>query len=136
MNRLFDRVERLYTHAFTVNTETTAQAVMMEILAEDFESLTTHDRKDRATLIKQVGFFWQLVPDLRWTPQDHLEQGNKVVVRAIASGSPKGNFMGIECDGSKSFKIDSIDIHELRDGKVVRVRHLEDWASAMRQLKS
>ncbi|TMQ09042.1 MAG: hypothetical protein E6J90_38790 [Deltaproteobacteria bacterium] len=34
--------------------------------------------------------------------------GNKVVVRSIASGSPRGSFMGMELDGTRSFKIDTI----------------------------
>ncbi len=135
MSSLYTRVERFYTHALTVNKETTPEAVLMDLLADNFESLTSHERKNRETLIKQLGFFWKLIPDLRWVPQDHVEQGNKVVVRSVATGSPKGNFMGVESDGSRSFKIDTIDIHELLNGRVVRVHHLEDWASAIRQLK-
>ena len=89
-------------------------------------------------MIKQVGFFWHLIPNLMWAPQDMVmsEDGKKLVVRAVASGSPKGNFMGMEMDGSKSFKIDTIDIHEVENGQIVRVHHLEDWATAMKQLRS
>lgn len=60
--------------------------------------------------------------------------GNKVVVRSVASGSPKGTFMGLELDGTKSFKIDTTDIHEIEGGQIVRVHHLEDWATAIKQL--
>jgi predicted ester cyclase len=34
----------------------------------------------------------------------------------------------------KSFKIMSIDIHTIEDGKIKRSYHVEDWAGAMRQL--
>ena len=61
--------------------------------------------------------------------------GKKVVVRAVATGSPKGNFMGMELDGSKSFKIGTTDIHEIKNGQIVRVHHLEDWATAIKQLR-
>ena len=30
--------------------------------------------------------------------------------------------------------LDTIDIHEVRDGRVHRVYHLEDWATALKQL--
>lgn len=53
-----------------------------------------------------------------------------------ASGSPKGSFMGLDLDGSKSFKIDTIDIHEIESGKIVRVHHLDDWATAIQQPKA
>ena len=130
-------VAPFYKKALTVNTETTSTAVLEKILADNFQSLNGNEVKDKATLIKQLVFFWQLIPDLTWTPQDLVigQDGKKVVVRCIATCSPKGNFMGIECDGSKSFKIDSIDIHEIENGQISRVHHLEDWATAMQQLR-
>lgn len=63
-----------------------------------------------------------------------LTCGNKVVVRSLASGSPRGPFMGLSTDGSASLRIDTIDIHEVRDDQILRVHHVEDWASALKQL--
>jgi predicted ester cyclase len=80
-------------------------------------------------------FLWKLIPDLKFDPQDKVVEGNKVVIRSIASGTPKGNFMGLECDGTKSFKIDTIDIHTIENDQIAQVYHLEDWATAMRQLR-
>ena len=127
-------VTPFYTQALTVNAETTPEAVLDRILANGFQSINSQEVKDKATLIKQVGFFWKLIPNLKWEPQDFVIDGNKVVVRSVASGSPKGKFMGIELDGGKSFKIDTIDIHEIENGQIVRVHHLEDWATGLRQL--
>lgn len=124
-----------YTHALTVNATTTSTEVLERILADGFQSLNGQETKAKATLVGQVAFFWKLIPDLRWEPQDVLVDGNKVVVRSIASGSPKGAFMGLELDGSKSFRIDTIDIHEVEGGQIVRVHHLEDWATAIKQLR-
>ena len=124
-----------YTQALTVNAETTSTAVLERILAEEFVSKNGEESKSKATLVGQVAFFWKLIPDLRWEPQDVVIDGNKVVVRSIASGSHKGAFMGLELDGSKSFRIDTIDIHEVEGGRIVRVHHLEDWATAMKQLR-
>ena len=84
----------------------------------------------------QVDFFWKLIPDLKWEPQDIINEGNKLVVRSIVSGTPNGDFMGLPTDGTKSFKIMTIDIHKIEDGKIVEVHHLEDWGTAMKQLKS
>ena len=61
--------------------------------------------------------------------------GDKVTVRSVATGTPKGNFFGVEADGTRSFRIDTIDIHEVADGVVVRVHHVEDWASAVKQVR-
>lgn len=127
-------VASFYRQALTVNPETTSTPVLERILADAFQSVNSQESKSKAALIKQIEFFWKLVPDLKWEPQDVVDSGNKVVVRSVASGSPKGDFMGLHLDGSRSFHIDTIDIHELDGNQIVRVHHLEDWATAMRQL--
>lgn len=127
-------VEQFYAKALTVNSDTTPTAVIDRILTDDFQSVNGQETKPKATLAQQLEGFWKLIPDLRWAIQDVLVEGDKVVVRSVATGTPNGNFMGKPTDGSRSFKIDTIDIHELRDGRIQRVYHLEDWATAMRQL--
>lgn len=61
--------------------------------------------------------------------------GDRVIVRGEASGMPAGPFMGMP-HGGKSFKVMSIDIHTVRDGKLVRAYHVEDWMGASRQLSA
>jgi len=129
-------VAPFYTHALTVNTQTSSTEVLNRILADNFQSLNGQETKTKAVLIKQVEFFWKLIPNLKWEPQGFVVSGNKVVVRSVASGSPIGSFMGLQLDGSKSFRIDTIDIHEVEGGQVVRVYHLEDWATAIKQLSA
>ena len=38
--------------------------------------------------------------------------------------------------GGKSFKLMSIDVHTLENGKLTRSYHLEDWMGAVRQLST
>ena len=125
-----------YKKALTVNTESTSTAVLTEILADDFISYGSVESKGKPQLIGQVEFFWKLIPNLKWEPQDIINEGNKYVVRSIASGTPNGDFMGLPTDGSKSFEIMTIDFHTVIDGKLISVHHLEDWGTAMKQLKS
>ncbi len=137
MNQAYrDVLSPFYQQALSVNTETTATAVLQRVLADNFQSMNGQENKDKAKLIGQMEFLWKLIPDLKFEPQDKVVEGNKVVIRCIASGSPKGNFMGLECDGTKSFKIDTIDIHTIENGQIEQVHHLEDWATAMKQLKA
>ena len=110
-----------YKMALTVNTTTTPTAVLEKLLAEDFQSLNSQEAKSKPALIKQVEGFWKLIPDLKWEPQDVMVAGSKAVVRSIASGTPKGPFMGMTLDGTRAFKIDTIDIHELEGGHIMKV---------------
>ncbi len=136
MSDLKATVAKFYTECLTVNNRSEPGAVMEQLLASDFQSIGSVDAKTKAMLIGQVRAFWKLIPDLKWEIQEMIAEGNKVVVRSIASGSPNGDFMGLPTNGSKSFKIMTIDIHTVTNGCVASVHHLEDWATGMKQLKS
>ena len=136
MDKNKEALTAFYKKALTVNTETTPTAVLTEVLAVDFVSHGSVDRKGKQALTGQVEFFWKLIPDLKWEPQDMVNEGNKYVVRSLVSGTPNGDFMGLPTDGTKSFKIMTIDFHTVIGGKLTSVHHLEDWGTAMKQLKA
>ena len=72
-------------------------------------------------------------PDLKITIQDILQDGNKVVVRSEISGTQKAQFLGSPSKNRKLL-IQAIDIHEFKDGKIVRTWHSEDWMTGLHQL--
>lgn len=72
-------------------------------------------------------------PDLNLTVKDILQDGNKVVVRAEMAGTQKEAFMGFPSKNRK-MNIQVVDIHEFKDGKIVRTWHTEDWMTGLRQL--
>ncbi len=135
MSDIKTTVKAFYTDCLTVNNHTDVAKVMGNLLADDFQSINAKETKGKAQLIGQIQFFWKLVPDLKWEPQEILQDGNRVIVRSTFSGTPKGDFMGLPTDGSKSFKAMSIDIHTVENGKVKTVYHLEEWPTVMAQLK-
>ena len=87
----------------------------------------------RDEVIAGVAARLKSVPDLKWQIRDIQVSGNQVTVRGEATGTPVGEFFGAPHTG-KSFKIMSIDVHTLEDGKMVRSYHIEDWMGAVRQL--
>lgn len=129
-------ISAFYNKALTVNTETRPTAVLSPLFAEGYKSYSSSDFKTPEMLIGQVEFFWKLIPDLKWEPQEIFNEGDKYIVRSIATGTPNGDFMGMPTDGTKSFQIMTIDIHRIQDGKIQSTHHVEDWATAMKQLKS
>jgi len=54
---------------------------------------------------------------------------------SMASGTPNGDFMGMPTNGNQLFNVMTLDIHTVENGQVVKVYHLEDWPTAMKQLK-
>ena len=139
MRNMEEIVLPFYQKALTVNTETNPAEVLNSILASDFISEGTVDNKNKEQLIGQLGFFWKMIPDLKWEPTEIIESGDQVIVRSRVTGtpnSPEGQFFGLPTDGTKSFETMSIDIHSIKDGKIYKVNHIEDWATALKQLKS
>jgi predicted ester cyclase len=136
MSELKKMVAIFYNECLTVNEKTNTNEELEKLLADDFQSINAKETKSKAQLIGQVAGFWNLMPDMKWEIKDMVQEGNQVVVRCEFSASPKGNFMGMELDGSKSFKTMSMDMHTIENGQIKTVYHIEEWTTAMAQLKS
>jgi len=101
----------------------------------DWRSLAGENvSKGRAEFIAQVIGFGKLIPDLAWDIKEVFTDGNRIIVRSEASGTPSGDFMGVSHSGRR-FAVMTIDIHTIEQGALVRAHHVEDWAGAIRQLK-
>ena len=85
--------------------------------------------------VKSIQAFGQMIPNLNWSPQEVLKDGNRYIVRSIATGTPVQPFFGVAPTG-KSFQIMSIDIHTVENGKIMSSYHIEEWATAIQQLKA
>lgn len=104
------------------------------VVSEDWESIPTpRGGKGAEGFVKSLQVFGSKLPDLTWSPQEILQDGNRYIVRSIATGTPVKPFFGVEPNG-KGFKIMSIDIHTVENGRIVQSYHIEEWHKALRQL--
>ncbi|MBE9032007.1 ester cyclase [filamentous cyanobacterium LEGE 11480] len=126
-------VKKFY-HALS-NGGTVSLDDLNSFMAADWQSTPAPAGGSSTTkLLKSMQAFNRLIPDLSWEPQEMLVDGNRVIVRSIASGTPEGNFFGLSTDGTKSFRIMTIDIHTVEQDKLTSAFHVEDWHGAIRQL--
>lgn len=135
MENMKELVKSFYTKCLTVNNDTNLPEYTNQLLDDNFLSINAKETKSKQILIGQLQYFWKLIPDLKWAPKEIIQEGNQVVVRSEFSGSPIGEFMGLNLNGSKSFKTMSIDIHTVENGKIVKIYHIEEWSTAIEQLK-
>jgi steroid delta-isomerase-like uncharacterized protein len=87
-----------------------------ELLAEDF---VEHEElsglaSGREAPKQLFAMFQAAFPDMRWTAEDILPSGDKVVARARVTGTHQGEFMGIPPTG-KSIDVPLIDIIRFGD---------------------
>jgi predicted ester cyclase len=72
-------------------------------------------------------------PDLRYTVEDAIEAGDKIVHRLAASGTMKGDFLGIPATGTRATWTE-IHIGRVADGRLVEHWGLVDQLGMMVQL--
>jgi steroid delta-isomerase-like uncharacterized protein len=72
-------------------------------------------------------------PDLKIKIEDVLQDGNKVIVRSEISGTQRNPLVGFPAK-NRRMAIQAIDIHEFKDGKILRTWHTEDWLTGLHQL--
>jgi predicted ester cyclase len=112
------------------------KALAEQALSPDWKSYSGESEfKGRDAFVGMAGGFGKLIPDLKWDIKEVLVDGDRVIVRSEASGTPVGPLFGVPA-GGKSFKVMTIDIHTFKDGKAITAYHVEDWAAALKQLSA
>ena len=106
-----------------------------EILADDWIDIPLAPGQEQgpAGMPAQIAAFRQAMPDYHVTHEDIVVGGDRVAVRNTVSGTHQGAFMGYEPTGRR-IEIRTIDIHQVRDNRIVVTWHLEDFAGLMTQL--
>lgn len=101
----------------------------------EYRSFHTNEEfltRDQLTeLFKGLG---QAIPDLKWEVKDIKVIRDQVIVRGEATGTPTGDFWGQSPTG-KAFKTMAIDVFTVRNGKLATAYHVENWMTALQQLK-
>ncbi|KAH4003097.1 hypothetical protein HBI56_055430 [Parastagonospora nodorum] len=72
-------------------------------------------------------------PDINWTLQETISEGDKVVARFETRGTHKGDFMGVPASG-KSICMTALNIYRFADGKIVEERGQPDIFGLMMQI--
>ncbi|MGA2942304.1 MAG: ester cyclase [Xanthobacteraceae bacterium] len=123
---------------FNVATRGDVKTIQEQVLTADYRSCSGYlpnECWDRDTSIKVVSNFSNAIPDLKFSIEEVLVAGDRVIVRGEVTGTPAGELFGAPHTG-KSFRIMAIDIQTIRDGKIAKTFHMENWLSALGQLRA
>src|SRR5277367_3050552 len=114
---------------FNVATRGDVKAVQEQVLTADYESCSgylTGECWGRETSIKVVSNFSKSIPDMKFEIKEVLVSGDRLIVRGEVAGTPAQALFGAPPTG-KSFRIMTIDIQTIRDGKIAKTFHMENW---------
>jgi steroid delta-isomerase-like uncharacterized protein len=123
---------------FNITTRGDVKAIQEQILTEDYESSAGYlpgETWRRETSIKVVSNFANTIPDMKFDIKEMLVAGDRVIVRGEVTGTPAGDLFGVPHSG-KSFRIMAVDIQTIREGKIAKTFHMENWLSAIGQLRA
>ena len=113
-------------------------AVHDRVVTPDYMSCTGDgptDCWDKQKSIQIITGFETSIPDMKFEIKEVLVAGDRVIVRGEVTGTPAGDLFGVPHTG-RSFRIMAIDIQTVRDGKIARTYHVENWLSAFGQLRA
>jgi hypothetical protein len=80
--------------------------------------------------VDQSGWkFCQLIPDMKFEIKEVLVAGDRVIERGEVAGTPARDLFVPHI--GESFKIMAIDIQTIKDGKIAKTFHMENWLSAL-----
>ena len=108
-------------------------------LAEQFISpdIVMHfagqQQRGRDTYLAIVAANSQAFPDLKWTVEDMIADGDTVAVRYTMTGTHRGTFAGVAPTG-KAVTAQSMAFYRLADGKIVEERAQLDMLSLLQQM--
>ena|SRR6266550_4968865 len=123
---------------FNVATRGDVKTIREQVLTADYESCAGYlpgECWGRETSIKVVGNFAKSIPDMKFEIREVLVAGDRVIVRGEVTGTPAGELFSVPHTG-QSFKIMAIDIQTIKDGKIAKTYHMENWLSALGQLRA
>jgi ketosteroid isomerase-like protein len=126
------------TGCSNVATRGDVKAAHEQVLTPDYQSCSGYLPNEcwsRETSIKVVSNFANSILDLKFDIKEVLVAGDRVIVRGEVTGTPAGELFGVPHTG-KSFKIMAIDIQTIKDGQIAKTYHMENWLSALGQLRA
>ena len=92
-----------------------------------------NDKVGREDAKRLLAGLTTVFPDFRIRIEDIVQEGDKVVVRSEITGTQAKEFIGYPTK-NKQLKIQAIDIHQFKDGKIIHTWHSEDWMTGLKQL--
>jgi ketosteroid isomerase-like protein len=112
--------------------------IQEQVLPPDYESCSGYLPNEcwgRDTSIKVVSNLANSIPDMKFDIKEVLVAGDRVIVRGEVTGTPAGELFGVPHTG-KSFRMMAIDIHTIKGDKIAKTFHMENWLSALGQLRA
>ena len=88
-----------------------------------------------AGYLEIIGIMRQAFPDVQWSLEETIIEGNTVAARFILHGTHQGDFLGVPATG-KSIQTQAVNIYRFANGQIVEEHGLPDLFGLMMQIRA
>ncbi|SDL85981.1 ester cyclase [Arthrobacter sp. ok362] len=81
-----------------------------------------------------IGIMRQAFPDVQWSLEETIIQGNTVAARFILRGTHRGDFLGVSATG-KPIQTQAMNIYRFTNGQIIEEHGLPDLFGLMMQIR-
>ena len=109
-------------------------ATFQEVLAPNWDDIPMGPVRSRGGMVGPiVQLLRGMFSNFAIVSQEFIAEGDKVAVRTVWSGVHTGDVFGVKNTGKK-ITLNTTDIHQIANGKIIRTWHLEDMMGVYAQV--
>lgn len=127
---------KLVMHSFTEFINTASEKLAEELIAPDaifYVPGRPDPMRGSAGYLSIIGMMRGGFPDIQWTLEDMVFEGDKVAARFTMRGTHQGNFMGVPPTGKK-IEVPAMNFYRLSNGQIVEEHGQPDLLGLLQQI--
>jgi steroid delta-isomerase-like uncharacterized protein len=115
---------------------TASEQLAVELISQDavfYVPGRTDPLRGPAGYLEIIGMMRGGFPDVQWTLEELIAEGDKVAARFTTRGTHQGTFFGVPATGKK-IKIQAMNFYRLSGGQFVEERGQPDFLGLLQQI--
>ena len=127
---------KLVMERFTEFINTASEKLAQELISPDAVFHVpgrSQPMRGPAGYLSIIGMMRAGFPDIQWTLEEMVAEGDKVAARFTMRGTHRGTFSGVPPTG-KSIRVQAMNIYRLSDGQFVEERGQPDMLVLLQQI--
>ena len=127
---------KLVMRRFTEFINTASEKLASELIAPDaifHVPGRSEPMRGPAGYLAIIGMMRGGFPDIQWTLEEMIAEGDKVAARFTMRGTHSGTFLGVPPTG-KAIAVQAMNIYRLRDGHFIEEHGQPDMLGLMQQI--
>jgi steroid delta-isomerase-like uncharacterized protein len=128
--------KKSFMHRFTEFINTASEALAAEVVSPDaifYVPGSPEPMRGPGGYLAIIGMMRSGFPDIQWTLEEMITEGDRVAARFIMRGTHRGVFFGLPPTG-KPIQVQAMNFYRLSGGQIVEERGQPDLLGLLQQI--